>query len=318
MKKLSHLLLLSALLLGTLFAPAPCHGEVFTLAVVPDTQQDVTGNPAHFNDRLQWLADHKDALNLKVVLHVGDLTNWDTPDHGHFVRASAGLEILDKAAISYAIAVGNHDTAAVKEGGSAAPGNVNANLRITATYNRYFPAERFLNLKGVFEPGKMDNAYHEFSAGGLNWLVINLELWPRTSVVDWAKTVVQNHPHHNVILLTHSHLTDRSTIEPTKGGYGDNSPQYVFDQLLKPYSNIRLVFCGHTGNHGYRTDPGANGNTIYQFLQCFHDRATNPTRLLEIDTVKGTLKSQVYCPATDQHKDDASFTVADIQWVPAK
>lgn len=90
----------------------------------------------------------------------------------------------------------------------------------------------------------------------------------------------------------------------------------LFDQLLKPYANVRLVFSGHTGSHGYHSDTGASGNTIYEFLQCFHDKSANPVRLLEIDTEKGTIKSDVYCPATNQHKPEAAFTVNDVQWIP--
>lgn len=317
MRATYRFLLLAAMLIGSLASPAAFGADKFTIAVVPDTQQETVRDTGRFEGRMQWLAENRGALNLRFVLHVGDMANWDTPDHDQFVRASAGLEILDKAQIPYAIALGNHDTAAVKEGGSAAPGNTNTNLRITTTYNTYFPTTRFPRLGGTFQEGKMDNAFQTFEAGGLNWLVINLELWPRTEVVEWAKRVVQDHPRHNVIVVTHAYLTHRSTLQQNNGGYGDNSPQYVFDNLLKLYPNIRLVFSGHTGSHGYRTDQGANGNTIYQFLQCYHDNATNPTRLLEIDPDNGTMKSRVHCPSTGEDKGDgSSFTVTGVQWVP--
>ncbi|HEX3000441.1 MAG TPA: metallophosphoesterase [Armatimonadota bacterium] len=307
---------LAAVLLGSLVSPAICSAETFTLAIAPDVQQEITGHPAQFNDRMRWLVENKDALNLKMVLLVGDIANWDTPDHLYYLRAGAGMEILGKARIPYAIALGNHDTAAVKPGGSAAPGNTNKNLRITTTYNTFFPVRRFTRLAGMYQPGKMDNAFHTFEAGGLNWLVLNLELWPRTEVIEWAKNVVQEHPKHNVIILTHAYLTGGSSIQQNNGGYGDNSPQYLFDNLIKPYANVRMVFCGHTGRSGYRTDQGTNGNTIYQFLQCYHDNSTNPVRLLAIDTDNGTMKSHVYCPSIGKEKDDGSaFTVTGVKWV---
>ncbi len=317
MRNAYRFVLLVAVLIGSLGSPAVWGAQKFTLAVIPDTQQETVGTSGRFDNRMQWLADNKAALNLQMVLHVGDMCNWDTPDHQMFVRASAGMEILDKARIPYAIALGNHDTAAVKEGGSAAPGNTHTNLRITTTYNTYFPSTRFARLGGMFQPGKMDNAYHKFEAGGLDWLVINLELWPRSEVVEWAKGVVREHPKHNVIIVTHSHLTGAGTINQTNGGYGDNSPQFVFDNLLKVYPNVRLVFSGHNGTHGYRTDQGTTGNTLYQFLQCYHDNAANPTRLIEIDPDNGTMKARVFCPSTGSDKTDGStFTVTGIRWVP--
>ena len=223
---------ITGLLLVSLWTLCARGEEKFTLAVIPDSQQEVLKpEDDRLQKRMEWIATNRETLNLKMVLHVGDLLNWDTPDHIQYERASAAMTVLDKAGIPYAMALGNHDTAATTVGGSAAPGNVNANLRNTATYNTYFPLARFKALGGVYEAGKIDNAYHTFTAGSLDWLVLNLELWARTGAVSWASSVLQNHPNHNVIVLTHSHLNGRSAIEPTKGGYGDNSPQYVFDHL---------------------------------------------------------------------------------------
>jgi hypothetical protein len=216
------------------------------------------------------------------------------------------------------LAIGNHDTAATKAGGSAAPGNVHDNQRNTTTFNRYFGVTRHKGLEGFYEPDKVDNAFQTFSAGGLNWLAINLELWPRAGAVAWAKTVVEKYPNHNVMIVTHNHLTRQSTIEQQNGGYGDNSPQYVFDNLIKPYPNIRLVFSGHVGSHGYRTDKGEKGNKIYQFLQTYHSNTDNPVRLFEIDTKNGTIRTRVYCPSTGRDRDDGStLTVSGVQWVRA-
>jgi DNA repair exonuclease SbcCD nuclease subunit len=316
-------LLLSGLLLGSLLSLAPSSAraeDTFTLAVVPDTQQEVLDSKdTRLKDRFQWLVDNRKKLNLKMMLQSGDFVNWDTPDHFQYERASDALTVLDKAKLPYSLAIGNHDTAATKQGGSAAPGNVHDNQRNTSTFNKYFGVERHKGLEGMYPSGKVDNAYQTFTAGGLNWLAINLELWARTEAVDWAKKVVESHPNHNIIIVTHSHLTSQSTIEQRNGGYGDNSPQYVFDQLMKPYPNVRLIFSGHTGIHGYRTDVGAKGNTIYEFLETYHSNIDNPVRLVEIDTKKGTIKTHVYCPSVKKDRDDGSaFTVTGIQWVPVK
>ena len=180
---------LAAALTGLLLAKCLAFGaaaeERFTLAVIPDSQQEVLKPvDGRLEERMTWLVANREALNLKMVLHVGDLLNWDTPDHIQYVRASAALAVLDRAGLPYALALGNHDTAATTVGGSAAPGKVNANLRNTATYNTFFPLTRFKALGGVYEPGRIDTAYHTFTAGGLDWLVLNLELWARTGAVS--------------------------------------------------------------------------------------------------------------------------------------
>lgn len=304
---------LLTLLLCSMIASPVTGEDTFTLAIIPDAQLETSDT--RFEDRLKWLVKNRDTLNLKMVLLCGDLMNFN--DDAQYAHQSKGLEVLNNAHLPYAAALGNHDTAAVKvDGGSAAPGNVNTNLRNTTKFNAYFPTNRFALLSGTYETGKIDNAYHTFTAGGMKWLVINLELWARTGAVEWAKTVVTNNPNHNIIFLTHAHLNGDSTIQKNNGGYGNNSPQFIFEQLMMPYPNVRLVFCGHTGTHGYRTDTGAKGNTIYQFLQCYHDNTSNPTLLLEINTKSGTMKSRVHCPSIKEDKHDGSSrTITGVQWV---
>lgn len=315
---MKHTIILAALLLGACLTLAANAGDKFTIAVIPDTQQEVLKEgDTRLPDRLKWLVKNRRTLSLKMVLHVGDLMNWDTPDHIQYERASAALSVLDRAALPYACALGNHDTAAVKVGGSAAPGNVNTNLRTTTNYNRYFPLSRFKALESVYESNKIDNACHTFRAGGLDWLVVNLELWARTGAVHWAESVLKRHPHHNALILTHSHLNGKGGIEQTKGGYGNNSPQYVFDRLQQ-HANVRMIFSGHVGSHGCKTNQAVNGNTIYQFLQCYHDKEANPVRLFEIDTKNGAIKTRIYSPSTKQEKQDgSSMTITGVQWVPA-
>ncbi len=358
---------LTTLLLGSLSLLAlPLHAQesenTFTIAVGPDLQQEVLkDDDTRLANRFQWLVDNRKKLNLKIFLQTGDFMNWDTPDHDQYERGSKALAILDKADLPYQLAIGNHDTAATKVGGSAAPGNTHDNQRITTTFNRYFPVSRQKYLKGFYEPGKVDNAYQTFTAGGLNWLVINLELWPRAGAVAWAKKVADDHPNHNIILITHSFLTGGGRpsfqrtpapgtnattpgnapavsaappappsasepprpsgeigIEQRNGGYGDNSPQYVFDNFLSQCPNVRLVFCGHVGQHGYHTDKGVKGNTIYEFLTTYHSNVDNPVRLVTIDTKQGTIRTRVFCPSTGKDRDDGStMTVTGIQWVPA-
>lgn len=294
----------------------PDTDTVFTIVAIPDTQREVAYYPSRFDNRMSWLAANKSALDIRFITQIGDLVDWDTPDHIQYVRASNGLKTLDSAGMPYAIAIGNHDTAAVCPGGSACPGDVRANLRDTRTFNTYFPTTRFRNFAGSYETNKIDNAFHTFRAGGLDWLVLNMELWPRAGAVAWARGVIERHPRHNVIMITHMHLSADGSIGTSNGGYGDNSPRYVYDNLLKLYPNVRMVFSGHTGTTAFRVDTGNHGNKIYNFLQTYHDGTTNPTRLLEIDTAKGTIKTRVYSPLTDAQKNDGSaFEVTGINWV---
>jgi len=291
----------------------------FSFVVIPDTQNETLNdnNTAnHFVPRIQWILDQKDALDIRFVLQTGDLCNWDTPTHDQYERASGGLEAFDAAGMLYALAIGNHDTAATCTGGSACPGDVNANLRNTSTFNSYFPTSRFPWLTDTFEADKVDNATFEIEAGGLKWLIVSMELWPRTEAYQWIGQVLADHPTHNAIVFTHDHLTGSGDINQSNGGYGDNSPQTVFDEVLSQHENVRFVFSGHEGKVAFRQDAGVNGNPIHQFLFNIDD-ASNPTRVVQIDTAARTIDAYVYGPATDETYDDPGATVSltDVDFV---
>jgi hypothetical protein len=304
----------------------------FTFADVPDTQREVhrDDNPL-LPDRYQWLSDNKESLNLKFITHTGDLTDWGHVDPAQFTRASSATNILDNSGVPYSYAIGNHDSAAVKEGGSAAsPGNTRTLMRETSAFNTWFPLSRFKNVGGTFEPNKVDNMYQTFSAGGLDWLVVTLEMWPRVAVVDWAKEVVESHPHHNVVITTHA-FTDNVGAYPTAGNYGDTNAQVMWDRLVSQYTNIKFVVSGHYGpnttlgygGYNYSEATGVNGNKVAQIMTAYHSNWQNHVRLLKVDTANGSITSQVYVPTSIHsaypsgyiHDAASDFVTSGMVWI---
>lgn len=294
-----------------------CTVTKFTLPVLPDTQEAVSGRQDMLFSQMNWLAKAKDSLKFPVVLHVGDLVNFDTITH--FETASKGFEILDKAKLPYIITLGNHDTEAVlPDNGSAAPGNVNANLRKTFKFNRYFPVSRFTLQKGRFEDAKSDNAYYTFNAGGKKWLVIALEFCARESAAQWMADIMKLHPKHNVIVLTHYHLNPNGYIATTNAGYGDMKVVDIFNNYIKPNKNAFMVLSGHVCYNAHRIDNGNYGNPIYQILQNYQrkDDGGGYIRLLEIDTKKKTIHAKMYSPYYNKTLDDESlFTIDNVRFV---
>jgi len=200
-KLILKIALLWLLAIGTLQI---AQAQKFTLPVLPDTQVEVDVKPQMLYSQLRWITTNQKKLNIPIVLHVGDIVNYDNWEH--WKRASKIFEVLDSASVPYALTLGNHDTEAVGEhNGGAAPGNVNANLRKTTKFNTSFPVKRFTAQVGRYEPNKSDNAFYTFKAGGLKWLVIALEFCARQGPVDWANTGIEKYPKYNVIILTHSH-----------------------------------------------------------------------------------------------------------------
>jgi hypothetical protein len=285
--------------------------QKFSFAVMPDTQQEVlNSNDTRFRNRTDWLVNNRSTLDLRFVTHSGDVVNWDTPDHAQYVIARNAMRPLETAQIPYALAIGNHDTQATGVGGGARdPARTRELVRDTTVFNQYFTAAQYGAVGGQFQAGKVDNSYSVYSAGGVQWLVMTLELWPRVEAVNWAKTVVAAHPRHNVTVVTHDYIDGGGNIGQSSG-YGATSPQYLFDNLIKQYANVKFVFSGHTGIAGNRVDTGVHGNKIYTFLQTFHSNTTNPVRLVEVDAQANSVRTWIYAPYTNQSfpEYDRTFT----------
>lgn len=289
--------------------------QKFTIPVIPDTQENVTRKRGVFFSQIEWIAAKADSMKTPIALHVGDLVNFDNFDQWEL--ASVGMRILDRANVPYAIALGNHDTGAVGEfSGSAAPGDVNVNLRNTQKFNYFFPVNRFPLQKGRFENNKSDNSYYTFRAGDVDWIVVTLEFCAREEAAQWMDKVLKEHPDHNAIILTHYHLTGRGEIAPNNAGYGDMKVIDIFEQYIKPNKNVLLVLSGHTVWSAWKIDQGTQGNNIYQILQDYQRKDDGYIRLLDIDTEKGTISAKMYSPYLDKTlEDDSSFSFTDVKFI---
>ncbi|WP_203582067.1 metallophosphoesterase [Microbacterium hibisci] len=287
----------------------------FTVATIPDTQNEVyASSNTRFRDRSEWLVAQQAGLDLRFVIHTGDVVSWDTDTHDQYVRAETALDPLEDAGIPYQLSIGNHDTWAVGVGGSARdPLRTYEYLRETTTFNQFWSAADYSAVAGAFESGKVDNTYSTFAAEGARWLVLNLELWPRLGAVNWAENVIATHAGHNVIIQTHSFLNSAADIDgagqsSTRWQYGDASPQYVYDRLVAPYGNVKVVTSGHVGLAASKVITTARGNHVAYLLQAIHSNTNNPVRLSEFDVADGTISTRVLAPSDGTTWDSNTLT----------
>lgn len=133
--------------------------------------------------------------------------------------------------------------------------------------------------------------------------------------------MIAKYPRHNVIILTHFHLTSKGEIAPTNAGYGNLTVQSVYDQLISKHPNVLMVLSGHVGTSAYRTDLGEKGNRIYQLLQDYQgeDLGGGYIRLLEIDPKAKTISAKMYSPYYRKTKTDFSqFSFSEVEFIRRK
>lgn len=264
--------------------PALSAPDAWTLVLMPDIQNYVKyrRNQPLLDLLAVWVLDQQKTLNIPLVLQVGDIVeqnallnpdgrSGDQPGKSQWEAAARSLGKFD-ARIPFIAATGNHDY-----------GVENIEYRRTE-YQRYFPVDKNYHTQSMLRDvaqeddgtPSLTNATYEFIApDGRKFLVLVLEFAPREAMLQWAIRTVseERYRDHAVILLTHSYLNKSSQhIESENYPITDrNYGKAIWEKLVKPSKNIRLVFSGHIGapddpaaHVGFRTDLNAAGKKVHQ------------------------------------------------------
>lgn len=247
------------------------------------TKYDI--NQPLFELSTAWVADNIDNLHIKAVLITGDLVEQNEnivrnrnmlnqTSREMWESASRSLARLDNK-VPYIISAGNHEYGYQH----AENGMTHFPEYITFERNsawRDIVVSSIPNRNGVVS---LENAAFEFKDP--HWgklLVITSEFAPRDEVLAWAKDLVEKpkYKDYKVIFMTHSFLRERTAERISNEGYTINPRnwgQAVWDKLIAPAANIRLVICGHTGKPGsfedavaYRVDKNNAGKNVHQMM----------------------------------------------------
>jgi len=306
---------------GGLIAPATA-----TIIVLPDTQYYTYSAasgfytaPDHagvFGEQIDWILASRNSLNIQAVLHVGDIV--DIPDDAEQWKiAGTAMHRLD-GLIPYVVVPGNHDSDAKRSG----------------PMDRHFGPETMPWITGTEIIGQMENNYALVDIGGKPWLVVALEFSPTDATVAWADKVLKAYPDRTAILLTHAYLysdgtrydlsvagTDesQSTYQywyPQRYAFtpseGMNDGEMLYQKLVSPNSNVRLVFSGHqTGVTGGArlTSTRPDGTVVHQMLSDYQWLngewyGYGYLRIVQLDFAGQTIRIRTYSPDLNQYLAD--------------
>lgn len=258
----------------------------FSMIVIPDPQSYIkfAANQPLFDLQTAWVANHIETLQIKTLLCTGDLVeqneiripdkvNGDQTSEEQWTAVSDAFRCLD-GKLPYVLCTGNHDY-----------GYKASEIRMT-NFNRYFPVERnscwktSLVATGLNYEQKptLENAAYELQTEHWgNLLIVSLEFAPRDEAIAWAKELIQSdrYKHHQVIILTHSFL-DTKGERFKKEGYKMQPVNYaeaLWEKLIYPSDNIKLVVCGHACTIGdyqeqvsFRSDKNHLGKPVAQMM----------------------------------------------------
>lgn len=263
-----------------LAASTPVQAEVFTVAVIPDTQNysDVTlpqpRGVETFVQQIQYVIDKQAEKNIVFTTFVGDIVQhgdgqfrtriegapegtyryWDT--RAEWDNANRAISLLGKASIPFGMVPGNHDYDSYSWwDGENSPG-IRRPLASARVWNLYFgPESRHFAGKpwygGAFNQGL--NSYQNFTAGGKRFLHLALEMDPRPEALAWAQKVIDDNSGQPIIISTHEWLSPASVAKPERpsgydayfNGAENLTPDEIWDRFVRRNAAIFMVLSGH-------------------------------------------------------------------------
>jgi len=282
-------------------------GEPFSIVMLPDTQQYSRKFPELFYAQTQWIKENRDKENIVFVTHVGDVVNDRKKDTNQWLVAHKAMSVLD-GVVPWGVAIGNHDY----DSTACRPDQATAFLE-------YFSPERFRRYPwfgGASTNGL--NTYQLISAGGIDLLLLHLELDVPDNAIDWASGVLRAHPQRAVIVTTHSYLngvTGTNGYNTAVAKHG-NSAREVWSKLIRCQPQIFLVLCGHHSRtvayHQVSTNnAGARVVEMLADYQREHNGGDAWLRLLRFVPAEGEIQVRTYSPALKTFRTDPKnqFTV---------
>ena len=268
-----------------------------TIAHVTDSQYLTEQNPTSYTQMIAWLAANKDARDIIASVHTGDvIQNWlrgnQEPDRAvlEFERASKIMKIFEDAGMPYGILPGNHD---------------NVWGASNEMFNKYFPAERYESDPwfGGHGPDGMASNFFTVERDGAKFLMLQMGFDSSEEEIQWAEQVIKDHPDHNVVFSTHEYLRPEEDERSNPGnGRWTAQGDLLFERLVKPYSNVVLVFSGHLHGVRQRVTEREDGThvieTVADYQSYEEDGARDAlyTRLYQFDLDSGLVAANAYSP----------------------
>ena len=235
----------------------------YALAFLPDIQYMTQSYPGSLQIMIDYLVEKGKTKNIQYVLGLGDITNSNTATEWSTILHQTNRL---NGYLPYALTPGNHD--GINSGGKEVLDNIYAKK----TGHYYQLVEK---NGGFFNKDSVRNTYHTFTVGEIDYLVIALDFGATDDILTWAGELLNSHPNHRAIILTHGYLnSDGTTLDSNDYASPDtyvrslNSGEDIWEKLVSKHENIAMIVSGHMHHDTIVVTPreGDAGNTVYQIL----------------------------------------------------
>lgn len=187
-----------------------------------------------------------------MVVHTGDIVD-DANHTSEWSAANTSMSILLNNNVPYCWCAGNHDQ--LPEDADSDP-NLDWLGSQYAAFNQTVMEKKSYWVSDICD-GK-DTAVH-FTVNNLDFLVIDIECYANSTVLDWVNGLLNEYPNDYTILATHSYIYH--SLE-----YDETWATTLKSTVLAKHSNVFMTLNGH--------DPGDSGahTTVGNINELMFDR----------------------------------------------
>ncbi|WP_281889780.1 S-layer homology domain-containing protein [Paenibacillus sp. YYML68] len=279
--------------------PTPADYD-YSFVWMSDTQYYSESYPHIYQSIVKWIAEKKDEMKIKYVVHTGDLV--DEADKAYqWAEASKNMKVLEDASIPYGVLAGNHDVA----GKSGA----------YDYYWQHFGEERFKRQETF--GGSYDNNrghYDLISSHGNDYIFVYMGWGIGDAEIAWMNEVLQQHPDRMAVLSFHEYLL----VSGNRAPIADK----IFEQVVVPNKNVVAALSGHYHDAELLVDQidddgdGTPDRNVYQMLADYQggpEGGQGYIRLMQFDIDNNKLHMKTYSPYLDDYNyyDPAQYPGKD-------
>ncbi|NBD24450.1 lamin tail domain-containing protein, partial [Paenibacillus glycinis] len=260
----------------------------FSFVWMSDTQYYSESYPEIYEGNVQWIVDHKDDMNIKYVIHTGDIVDEADKEY-QWQEADKDMKVLEDANVPYGVLAGNHD--------------VSHQFADYTKFYQYFGEDRFKKQPtygGSYENNR--GHYDLVSAGGNDFIIIYMGWDIRDQDIQWMDDVVKAYPDRKAILDFHEYLLVSDNRAPIS--------EKIHERVVVPNKNVIAVLCGHYHDAEKLEDEiddngdGLPDRKVYQLLADYQGAEKGGLgyiRLLQFDTKNNQIHVKTYSPYLDDY-----------------
>lgn len=280
----------------------------YNIVLIPDTQNTVEYCGDVMDAAVDGLIDTADELNVKGVIHLGDVVD-DNNDDAQYVTARNVFYQLPDAGIKFLVQMGNHDgwASGTHNYYNSFSGKSTSFLRRASWYLTNSPH------------GDGNSSYMFVQGGSYNYLVISLSCsgsgagqnnntgWDSRDE-EWLRSVLEEYPNCPTIVTTHD-LQNCSATEPSAITLSSRGTQLW--NIVKDYDQVFMMVGGHSHGSGVEMLENTNGKPVVSILtdyQFAYNGGNGFFRYLEFDESADKIYYSTYSPyAASLSENEKSF-----------